>query len=95
MWETYVLLLKQMLEINMGMNKEPVAALCAGDRARFTIDGEDRGTYLVREILQIQQMKSANLEKLSEVEPQEAGAAPKFFTNALLGEMDRENAAAI
>lgn len=71
-------------------------ALLAGDElAHVIMDGVDQGRYRVQEILQTQDAKSVNLEKVPEDQLQEVVFFPGFYIKAPLGEMNWENSTAI
>ncbi len=93
--DTYSLLLKHMVEINK--SRGPV--LRAGDRVQqVTIDGENQGEFLIREILQMAEMKSVNLEKVTESDSGGVNTLSQFYavrSNELLDRLDLENAAAV
>lgn len=85
-------LLQQVVKLMWGSEFTP--ALLVGDElAQVTMDGVEQGRYRVQEILLTQDSKSVNLEKVSEDQP--PVVLFPYCINALMGDMDRENAAAI
>lgn len=84
-------LLRELIRTEPGVERGPV--LRGGDRAQVLVDGIRAGEFRVREILEMENLKYINIERLPAAGPRETELAVEVAVTMALGELDWENTA--